>query len=89
MGLEVIIGREDTGGDQFFGEDLHEVQEVFRVAVADVIHRVGRDGEAVGAGFLFRGPLHHPQDAFHDVVDIGKIPLAVAVVENLDGFALQ
>ena len=88
MGFKVIVGGKHTGGHQLLGEDLDEVQKVLRVAVADVVYGVGRNGQAVLSVFLFRGALHHPQDALHNVIYIGEVPLAVAVVEDLDGLAL-
>jgi len=33
--------------------------------------------------------LHNADYSFHNVIDIGKITLAVAVVKNLDGLALD
>ena len=89
MGFEVVVGGEDAGADEFFLEDLHEIQEVFGLAAADVINGVGRDGKAVFAGFLFGGLCHNVDDAFDDVIDVGEVPAAVAVVEDLDGLAFQ
>ena len=89
VGFEVVVGGENTGADEFFLEDLYEVQEVFGLAAADVIDGVGRDGQAVFAGFLFGGLGHNADDAFDDVIDVGEVPAAVAVVEDLDGLAFQ
>ena len=33
--------------------------------------------------------LHHPYDSLHNVIHVGKVPLAVAVVEDLNLFAFQ
>ena len=33
--------------------------------------------------------LHNADHSFHNVIDISKIALAVAVVKNLDGLALD
>ena len=32
--------------------------------------------------------LHHANNAFYNVIDVGEVALAVAIVENLDGLAL-
>ena len=85
MGLEVVIGGEDLRADELFLEDCHEVEQVFRVVVADVVDLVRREGEAVFAVLLFGGVLHHAHDTFDNVIDVGKVTLALAVVENLDG----
>ena len=37
----------------------------------------------------FRGFAHDPDDAFHDVINIGEIASAVAVVVDLDGLTFQ
>ena len=89
MGLEVVVGGEDAGADEFLLEDVDKVQQVLGLAAADVVDGIRGDGQAVLAGPLFRGLAHHPDDAFHDVVDIGEIAAAVAVVVDLDGLALE
>ena len=33
--------------------------------------------------------LHNADYSFHNVIDIGEVALAVAVVKNLDGLALD
>ena len=73
--------------DELFLENCHEVEQIFRVVVADVVDLVRREGEAVFAVLLFGGVLHHAHDAFDNVIDVGKVALALAVVENLDGLA--
>ena len=39
--------------------------------------------------FLLRRLLHHADNAFNDIVYIGKIAFAVAVVENLDSLTVN
>ena len=87
MRFEVVIGREHFGADEFFLQDGHKIEQIFRVVVADVVDLVRREREAVFAVFLFGGMLHHADDAFDDVIDVGEVALAFAVVENLDGLA--
>ncbi len=87
VGLEVVVGGEDAGAEEFFLEDGDEVEEVLGIVVADVIDHVGRDGQAVLAVLLLGGMLHHADHALDDVVHVGEVALAVAVVENLDGLA--
>ena len=89
MGLEVVVGGEDAGADEFLLEDVDKVQQVLGLAAADVVDGIRGDGQAVLADLLFRGLAHHPDDAFHDVIDIGEIAAAVAVVVDLDGLALE
>ena len=57
------------------------------MVIADVVDLVGRERKTVFAIFLFGGVLHDSDNTFHDVIDIGKIALALAVIENLDGLA--
>ena len=88
VGLEVIVLREDMGRDEFFLKDGDEVEEVLGGVVADVVDHVGRDGEAVFTILLLWGVLHDANNALHDVIDIGEVAHAVAVVEDLDGLTL-
>jgi len=89
MGLKVVVLGEHASSDEFLLEDVDEVQQVLGLAAADVVDGIRGDGQAVLAGPLFRGLAHHPDDAFHDVIDIGEIAAAVAVVVDLDGLALE
>ena len=89
VGLEVIILGEHTGTDQLFLKDGHEVKEVFGRVVTDVVHLVRGDGQSVLAVPLLGGVLHDAHHSLHDVVDIGEVALAVAIVENLDGLAFH
>ena len=89
VGFEVEVLGEDTGANQFFLEDGHEIEEVLGLAATDVINGIRWDGETVVALLAFRGTLHHADDALDNVVDIGQVASAVAVVVDLDGLALQ
>ena len=89
MGLEVEVRGKDTGTNQFLLQNIHEIQQVLWLAATDVIDRVGRDGQAVVAIALGRGFLHHPKDAFNNVIHVGEVATAVAVVIYLDGFTSQ
>ncbi len=89
MGLEVVVLGENTCSDEFLLEDIDKVQQVLGLTAADVVNGIRRDGKPVLAGLLFRGFTHDADDAFHDVIDIGEIATAVAVVVDLDGLAFQ
>ena len=83
VSVEVEVLGEDAGTDELFLEDGDEVEEVLGLAATDVIHGIGWDGEAVVAFLALGGALHHAYDAFYDVIDIGKVATAVAVVVDL------
>ena len=87
VGFEVVVCGEHLGSDELFLEDGHEVEEVFRMVVPDVVDFVGRERQSVFAVLLFGGVLHDADDAFDDVVDVGEVAFALAVVEYLDGLA--
>ena len=89
VGFEIEVLGEDTGANQFFLEDGHEIEEVLGLAASDVINGIRWDGETVFALLAFRGTLHHADNALDNVVDIGEVASAVAVVVDLDGLALQ
>lgn len=89
VGLEVVVLGEDAGTDQLFLKDGYEVKEVFGRVVTDVVHLVRGDGESVLAVLLLRGVLHDAHHSLHDVIDIGEVALAVAIIENLDGLAFH
>ena len=89
MGIEVVVLGQDTGTHQLFLEDGYEVKEVFGRVVADVIYLVRGNGQSVLAVLLLGGVLHDAHHSLHDVVDIGEIALAVAIIEDLDGLAFN
>ena len=89
VGIEVVVLGQDTGTDQLFLQDGYEVKEVFGRVVADVIYLVRGNGQSVLALLFLRCVLHDAHHTFHDVVDIGEITLAVAIIEYLDGLAFH
>ena len=89
MGLEIIIGRENASSDEFFLKDGDEVEQILGTVIADVIYLIWGDGKTVFAILFFRCMLHHTDDSLDDVIDIGEVALAIAVVEDLDGVALH
>ena len=68
---------------------LYKIEEVFWLVIADVIYLVWRDWESVVTVLAFWGFLHDAHNALHDVIDIGEVAFTVAVVEYLDGLALD
>lgn len=89
MGIEVVVLGQDTGTNQLFLQDGHEVEEVFGRVVADVIYLIWRYRQSVLTVLLLRGVLHDANYTFYYVVDIGEVALAVAIVEYLDGLAFN
>ena len=89
VGIKVIVLGKDAGTDQLFLQDGYEVKEIFGRVVTDVIYLVRRDGQSVLAVLLLGGVLHDAHHSLHDVIDIGEVAFAVAVIENLDGFAFH
>ena len=89
VGLEVVVLGQDAGTDQLFLKDSYEVKEVFGRVVADVVHLVRWDGQSVLPVLLLRSVLHDAHHSLHDVVNIGEVALAVAIVEYLDGLAFH
>ena len=89
VGIEVVVLGQHAGTHQLFLKNSHEVKEVLGRVVADVIYLVRWDGQSVLAVPLLRGVLHDAHHSLHDVIDIGEVALAVAIIENLDGVAFH
>ena len=89
VGIEVVVLGQDTCTYKLFLKNGHEVEEVFGRVVADVIYLVWWDGQSVFTVLLLGGVLHDAHHSLHDVVDIGEVALAVAIVEYLDGLAFN
>ena len=84
MRVEVVVCGQHAGADQLFLEDGHEVEQVFGLVVADVIDLVRGNGQAVLTRALLGRMAHHAHHALYNVVDVGEVALAVAVIEYLD-----
>ena len=87
--LEVEVCGKDSGTDQFLLQDIHEVKQVLWLTTTDIIYCIGRNGQAIFTLLAHWSTLHHSIHALYDVIDIGEVPAAVAVVEYLDSLALQ
>ena len=88
MGLEIIISGQHTCGNQLLLEYGHEIEKILRRIVADVVNRIRRQWKSVLPVLLFGSVLHYPHYAFDYIVNVSKVPLTMAVVENLYGLAL-
>ncbi len=89
MSLKVVVLRQYSCTYKLFLENGDEVEEILGGVVADVIHLVGRNGKTVLAILLLGCMLHNADYSFHNVIYKSKVALAVAVVEDLDGLALD
>ena len=89
MSLKVKVSRQHTSTHQFLLQDIHEVQQILRLPTTDVINSIGRDGQAILTLLSGRWSLHHSPHTLYDVINIGEVTTAVAVVEDLDGLTLQ
>lgn len=89
MSLKVVVLRQYSCTYKLFLENGDEVEEILGGVVADVIHLVGRNGKTVLAILLLGCMLHNADYSFYNVIDKSEVTLAVAVVENLDGLALD
>lgn len=87
--LEVIILRKHSRADKLLLKDRHEVKQILGMVVADIINFIRGYRESVLAVGAFGGMLHHAHHSLHNVVDIGKVPLAIAVVEDLYRFSFN
>ena len=89
MGLKVIIGRKDSSADQLLLKDGDEVEEVLGRVVANVIYLIWWYGKTILTHLLLRCMLHDAHYALDDVVYIGEVALAMAIVEDLNLLALD
>ena len=53
------------------------------LAAADVVDGIGRDGQTILALLAFGGLGHHADYSLYDIINVGKVPAAVAIVVNL------
>ena len=87
MAFKIIVLGQYTRANEFLLQSGDVVQQVFGCAAADVVDSVGRQRETIFSGLLLRGSLHHADNTFDDVVNVGEVALAVAIVEDLNGLA--
>ena len=84
VAFKIIIFRQNVGTNQFFLQGRDVVEKVFGRSSANIVDCVRRQRKAVFASLSFRSTLHDAKDAFNDVVDVGKVALHIAVVEDFD-----
>ena len=89
MGLKVVALRQYSCTYKLFLENRDEVEEILGGVVADVIHHVRRNGKSVLAVLFLGGMLHNADHSFHNVIYKSEVTLAVAVVKDFDGLALD
>ncbi len=88
MTLKIIVSRKDSSCQQLVLEYLDKVQEILGRVVANVVHLIRWYWQTVFACCLFWCMLHDANYSLDNVIDIGKVAFAVAVVEDLYGLSL-
>ncbi len=89
MILEIVIFRQNLCMNQLLAQNLYEVQQVLRVLIADVVNCIRRNWQTILTILLVRSLHHHTDNSLDNVIHISKVTLAVAIVEDFDGFALH
>ena len=84
MTFEIIIFREHPRTDQLLLQDIYKIQQIFRILVSNIIYSIRRNRQTVFPCFSFRSTLHDSLDTFYDIIYIGEISFAIAVVEDLN-----
>ena len=62
----------------------HKMQQVFRMVVSNVINTVRDWGESPLQNLRIERKIHNTDNSFHDIINISKVALTIAVVKNLD-----
>ena len=89
MGLKVVVLGQYSCTYKLFLENRDEVEEILGGVIADIIHLIGRNGKTVFSVLFLWSMLHNTHNTFYNVINKSEVALAVAVVENLDGLALD
>ena len=89
MCFKVIIFRQHFCPNQFFLQNLYEIQKVLRILIANVVDCIRRNWQTIFSISAFRCALHDTNNTFHNIVHISKVTLAVAIVENLNRLTFQ
>ena len=89
MLFKIEVRRQDFGSYQFFLQYVYEIEEILGLSATDVIDGIGGNGETILASLALRSSLHHAHNALDDIIDIGEVTTAVAVVEDFYRLALE
>lgn len=89
VGFKVIVFGKYSCTNQFFLEDGYEVKEVFGRVVTDVVYLIWRYWQSIFTILLLWCVLHDADYTFYYVVYKSKVALAVAIVEDFNGFAFN
>lgn len=84
MSFKVVVGRKDASASQFLLQSGDVTQQILQLTTADVIHSIWWDRQTVRAVALRRSTLNHAVHSLYDIVEIGAVPLHVAIIEDLD-----
>ena len=75
--------------DQLLLQNVYKIEQVLGLIVTDVIDCVWGKGQAVVTHLPVWCALHDANNAFYNIVDVGKVAHTVAIVENLNGLTLH
>ena len=89
MTLKIIVSRKDSSCQQLVLEYLDKVQEILGRVIANVVHLIRWYWQSVFACCLFWCMLHDANYSLDNVINVCEVAFAVAIIENLDGFAFH
>ena len=83
MRLKIKILWQNPGSHKLLLKNSNKIQKTLRLAVTDIIQSIRRHRKSVLPRLSDRSLLHHAHNTFHHIIDIGKIPHTVTVIEYL------
>ena len=89
MRFEVKVCRKDSCSYQFFTQNGNKVHQILWLTTTDVINCIRRNGETIFTISFFRCTLHYTDNAFDNIINIGKVAFTVTIVKNLNGFTFK
>ena len=88
MTVKIIIFRQNSRPDQFLLQNIHKLKQILRMIISDIVYRIRWNRQSIFSNLLFRWSLHHTHHALYNIINIGKITLAVPVIKNLNLFII-
>lgn len=87
MGFEIVIRGKHARTDQLFLENLYKVEQILRVAITDIVYLIRWHRQTVFSGLALGSTMYDALHTLYNIVDIGKVTLAVAIIEYLNVFS--
>ena len=89
MHFKIVISRQNFCPNQFLLQNIHKIQEIFRLIITNIINCIRWNRQTIFSIFSLRCILHYTFYTFYNIIHICEITFAISIIKNLNYLTFQ